>query len=59
MWDVLVGPAKSGYLASLAERLPAKKVATAADVARAYLYLMESELTTAETIHVDGGQRLI
>jgi NAD(P)-dependent dehydrogenase (short-subunit alcohol dehydrogenase family) len=59
MWDVLVGDAKVGYLADMAARLPARKVATPADVARAYLYLMESEFTTGETIHIDGGQRLI
>jgi NAD(P)-dependent dehydrogenase (short-subunit alcohol dehydrogenase family) len=59
MWDELVGPAKSGYLAAMAERLPARKVATPGDVARAYLYLMGSPFTTGETIHIDGGQRLI
>jgi NAD(P)-dependent dehydrogenase (short-subunit alcohol dehydrogenase family) len=59
MWDQLVGEAKSGYFADMASRLPARKVATAADIAKAYLYLMESELTTGETIHIDGGRRLI
>jgi NAD(P)-dependent dehydrogenase (short-subunit alcohol dehydrogenase family) len=59
MWDELVGEAKSGFFADMAARLPARKIATPADIAQAYLYLMESELTTGETIHVDGGQRLI
>lgn len=59
MWDELVGPAKSGILADLASRLPSRKVTTTADIARAYLYLLESEFTTGETIHIDGGQRLI
>jgi NAD(P)-dependent dehydrogenase (short-subunit alcohol dehydrogenase family) len=59
MWDELVGEAKAGYLADMAARLPAGKVATPADIAKAYVYLMESELTTGETIHIDGGQRLI
>ena len=59
MWDELVGEAKSGYLAEMAARLPARKIATPADIARAYLYLMESGFTTGETIHIDGGQRLI
>ena len=59
MWDELVGEAKSGFFANMAARLPAKKIATPADIAQAYLYLMESELTTGETIHIDGGQRLI
>jgi NAD(P)-dependent dehydrogenase (short-subunit alcohol dehydrogenase family) len=59
MWDELVGAAKSGYFASMASRLPARKIATPADIARAYVYLMESEFTTGETIHIDGGQSLI
>lgn len=59
MWDVLVGEAKSGFFADMAPRLPAGTVATPADIAPAYLYLMESEFMTGETIHIDGGQRLI
>ncbi len=59
MWDVLVGSAKSGYLKDMAGRLPAGRIATLADVVSAYIYLMESDFTTGETIHVDGGQRLI
>jgi NAD(P)-dependent dehydrogenase (short-subunit alcohol dehydrogenase family) len=59
MWDELVGEAKAGFFANLAPRLPARKIATPADIAAAYVYLMESEFTTGETIHIDGGQRLI
>jgi NAD(P)-dependent dehydrogenase (short-subunit alcohol dehydrogenase family) len=59
MWDELVGPGKTEILADMASRLPARRVATPADVARAYLYLMESDFTTGEIIHLDGGQRLI
>ncbi|MER8431104.1 SDR family oxidoreductase [Mesorhizobium caraganae] len=59
MWDELVGEAKSGYFAAMAGRVPAGKVAAPADVAPAYLYLMEAEFMTGETIHIDGGQRLV
>lgn len=59
MWDELVGPAKGGILADMAARLPSRRVASADDVARAYLYLMDSAFTTGETIHIDGGQRLV
>lgn len=59
MWDEIVGEAKSGIFADMAPRLPAKKIATPADVAPAYVYLMESEFTTGETIHIDGGHSLI
>jgi NAD(P)-dependent dehydrogenase (short-subunit alcohol dehydrogenase family) len=59
MWDELVGEAKSGFFADMAGRLPSRKFPTAADVATAYLYLMESDFTTGETIRIDGGQSLI
>jgi NAD(P)-dependent dehydrogenase (short-subunit alcohol dehydrogenase family) len=59
MWDVLVGEAKTGVLADLAARLPAGRVATLADAAEPYIYLMRSDFTTGETIRIDGGQNLI
>lgn len=59
MWDEIVGEAKAGFFAGMAPRLPAKKIATPADVARAYVHLMESEFTTGETIRIDGGHHLI
>lgn len=59
MWDELVGDAKSGFFADMATRLPSRRVATPADIAPAYLYLMESEFTTGETIRIDGGHNLI
>ncbi|UDL88885.1 SDR family oxidoreductase [Mesorhizobium sp. PAMC28654] len=59
MWDDIVGDAKSGFFADMAARLPVKRIATPADIAPAYLYLMQSEFMTGETVHIDGGQRLI
>jgi NAD(P)-dependent dehydrogenase (short-subunit alcohol dehydrogenase family) len=59
MFDELVGDAKHGYFESMAARLPSGKIAVPSDIAPAYLYLMESDFTTGETIHIDGGQRLI
>jgi len=58
MWDI-VGEGKSGIFADMAARLPARRIATPADVAPAYVYLMESELTTGETIRIDGGHSLV
>jgi len=43
----------------MASRLPSGRIATRADVAPAYVYLMESEFTTGETIRIDGGHHLI
>jgi NAD(P)-dependent dehydrogenase (short-subunit alcohol dehydrogenase family) len=59
MFDELVGDAKAGYFEAMADRLPIGRIATPADMAPAYLYAMESDFTTGETIHIDGGQRLI
>jgi NAD(P)-dependent dehydrogenase (short-subunit alcohol dehydrogenase family) len=59
MFDELVGDAKAGYFEGMAARLPSGKIATPADIAPAYLFAMESDFTTGETIHIDGGQRLI
>ncbi|MFK4812153.1 SDR family oxidoreductase [Devosia sp. ZW T5_3] len=58
MWDIL-GDAKAGYFADMTARLPARKIPTAADVAAAYIYLMQSNVTTGETLRVDGGHNLI
>ena len=59
MWDEIVGEAKAGFFADMAARLPARRIATPADVAPAYIHLMESEFTTGETMHIDGGHRLL
>lgn len=59
MWDELVGDAKAGFFEEMAPKLPAGKIATPADIAPAYVYLMESEFTTGETIRIDGGHNLI
>lgn len=59
MWDTLVGEAKSGFFAGMAASLPAGRIATPADVAPAYLHLMESTFTTGQTLRIDGGHSLI
>ncbi|WP_281438308.1 SDR family oxidoreductase [Rhizobium sp. 007] len=59
MFTELAGEAKSQLFEAMAARLPSGKIATPADVALAYVYLMESEFTTGQTINIDGGQSLI
>lgn len=59
MFDELVGDAKGGYFDAMAARLPIGRIAIPADIAPAYIHAMESEFTTGETLHIDGGQRLI
>ena len=59
MFDELVGEAKAGYFEAMAARLPIGRIAKPADVAPAYIYAMENDFMTGETIHIDGGQRLV
>jgi NAD(P)-dependent dehydrogenase (short-subunit alcohol dehydrogenase family) len=41
------------------ERVPLRRVGAPADIARAALYLLESDFVTGEVLTVDGGQRLV
>ncbi|RAZ87024.1 short chain dehydrogenase [Mesorhizobium hawassense] len=59
MWDAIVGEAKTGYFEQMGARIPAGRIATPADITPAYLYLMQNAFMTGETIHIDGGQRLV
>lgn len=46
-------------VASLAERLPVRRIGEPADVAEAILFLMSNSYVTGITLHVDGGYPLI
>lgn len=59
MWDGIMGAHKTELLADIAAKIPVKKIATAAEVASAVLFLMSNASINGETIHVDGGSRLI
>jgi len=59
MWDRILGENKDAVLGGIAEKLPVKHIATAEEVAWAVLLLMTNRSITGETIHVDGGARLI
>jgi NAD(P)-dependent dehydrogenase (short-subunit alcohol dehydrogenase family) len=59
MWDDIVGPAKSQMWAEMGARLPAGRVAKPADIAKAYTFLLGSELTTGIVLDINGGHALI
>lgn len=59
MWDEIVGPAKNQMWVDMGTRLPAGRVAKPADIAKAYSFLLGSELTTGVVLAVDGGHALI
>jgi NAD(P)-dependent dehydrogenase (short-subunit alcohol dehydrogenase family) len=51
--------ARSSFYSSLAARLPAQRVGTAADAARGVLYLMHNTFVTGTVLHIEGGHSLI
>ncbi|MBX7535173.1 SDR family oxidoreductase [Qipengyuania sp. GH1] len=57
--DRALGPAKDDYVAALAGSLPLGRIGTADDVASAITFLMSHGWMTGETLHVDGGARLV
>ena len=59
MWDAIMGENKETILATVAEKLPVKKIATPDEVAAAVIFLMANPSITGEVIHIDGGGRLI
>lgn len=59
MWDRILGDNKNAVLSSVAEKLPVKHIATPEEVAEAVLLLMTNRSITGESLHVDGGARLV
>jgi len=59
MWDEIAGNAKQEIWAQMASRLPARRIGTVADIAKAYVFVLESEFTTGTVLEVDGGHALI
>lgn len=59
VWDVLAGAGKAELFAKRAALLPVGRVGAPEDLAHAIAFLMENGYTTGETLHVDGGHRLV
>ncbi|MCB9732151.1 MAG: SDR family oxidoreductase [Deltaproteobacteria bacterium] len=59
LWDGIAGDEKAARLAGIGGRMLARRVGSPDDLARAALFLMESGFVTGETLHVDGGYRLV
>ncbi|MDG6107792.1 SDR family oxidoreductase [Dactylosporangium aurantiacum] len=59
IWDTLAGAAKPDRLAAMASRLPVGRVGTPADVAQAFLAVLDNGFMTGTVVHVDGGHRLV
>ncbi len=59
MFEQLAGDMKPDLFKAMPARLPSGKIATAADIAPAYIHAMESAFTTGQTLNIDGGQSII
>jgi NAD(P)-dependent dehydrogenase (short-subunit alcohol dehydrogenase family) len=59
MWGHIFPQNGAQALSDVAKKQPVPRLATADEVAQAVLLLMQNEAITGETIHVDGGARLV
>jgi NAD(P)-dependent dehydrogenase (short-subunit alcohol dehydrogenase family) len=54
-----LGAAYDGYIADLDAKLPLKKIVPVQQAAAAVMFLIQNDFMNGETLHIDGGQRLV
>ena len=54
-----LGDARDAYVNALKEKLPLHRLGTADEVGAAVVFLMSNGFMNGETIHIDGGARLV
>lgn len=54
-----LGANRDAYVAALKEKLPLRRLGTAEEVGAAVVFLMSNGFMNGETLHVDGGSRLV
>ncbi|WP_439672375.1 SDR family oxidoreductase [Cupriavidus necator] len=54
-----LGDARGGYVTELSARLPLKKIVPMQQAAAAVMFLIQNDFMNGETLHIDGGQRLV
>ncbi|EEF27906.1 short-chain dehydrogenases/reductase, putative [Ricinus communis] len=54
-----LGDARDGYVADLGARLPLKRIVPMQQAAAAVMFLIQNDFMNGETLHIDGGQRLV
>jgi NAD(P)-dependent dehydrogenase (short-subunit alcohol dehydrogenase family) len=59
LWDTFGDADRQAMYDEAAQRLPLGRVGEVADIARAYIYLMEQECGTGVVLTVDGGTVLV
>ncbi len=60
VWDQLASPeVKQARLASLAARLPGRRIGQPGDIANAVSFLISDSLVTGTVLHAEGAQLLV
>ena len=59
LWQSMTASERERLYASVGESLPVGRVGEADDVAQAYLFLMQEQFSTGQTLVVDGGTVLV
>ena len=54
-----LGDGRDAYVASLKEKLPVQRIGTPDEVGAAVVFLMSNGFMNGETLHIDGGARLV
>ena len=54
-----LGEGRNAYVAALTEKLPQRRLGTAEEAGAAVVFLMSNGFVNGETLHVDGGSRLV
>jgi NAD(P)-dependent dehydrogenase (short-subunit alcohol dehydrogenase family) len=54
-----LGAQRDAYVAALTEKLPQRRLGTADEAGAAVVFLMANGFVNGETLHVDGGSRLV
>ncbi|MCW2239010.1 SDR family oxidoreductase [Azospirillum canadense] len=54
-----LGNGRDAYVASVTEKLPLRRLGTAEEVGAAVVFLMSNGFMNGETLHIDGGGRLV
>ncbi len=59
LWQNMTAPERERLYESVGNNLPVGRVGEARDIAQAYLFLMQEEFSTGQTLVVDGGTVLV
>lgn len=54
-----LGTHRDAYVAALTEKLPTRRLGTADEAGAAVVFLMSNGFMNGETLHIDGGSRLV